>query len=113
MAAAPPPVNTHKLFSAAGKLKIFTFTSLARQGRAGQHQVRGLRDPGLAQRVLLLPPVQGLHGGQGIHPGQFSSNPGFGVRIVIPGRREHHLPRVCPQQHGPGGGPGVKWQQHI
>ena len=32
-------------------------------------------------------------------------------RIMIPGRREHHLPRVCPQQHGPGGGPGVKW--HI
>ena len=77
MAAAPPPVNTHKLFSAAGKLKIFTFTSLARQGRAGQHQVRGLRDPGLAQRVFLLPPVQGLHGGQGIHPGHFSSNPIF------------------------------------
>ena len=43
--------------------------SQLRQGRTGQHQVRGLRDPRLAQRVLHLQHLQRDHGWQGVHPG--------------------------------------------
>merc|ERR1712066_450044 len=60
-----------------------------RQRWSGEHQVRGLREAGVAQRVLLLRHLQGLHGGQGLHTG----------------RRQHHLPGVCQEEdHGGDGG---------
>ena len=49
--------------------QISTRVIQTRQGWPGKHQVRGVWDIGLAQRVLLLPPLQRLHGWQGIHTG--------------------------------------------
>jgi hypothetical protein len=48
----------------------FLLIILFRQGWPRQHQVRGLRDFGLAQRLLLLRHVQRLHGWKGIYPGK-------------------------------------------
>merc|ERR1711879_140827 len=60
-----------------------------RQRWSGQHEVRGLREAGMAQRVLLLCHLQGLHGGQGLHTG----------------RGEHHLSGVRQEEdHGGDGG---------
>ena len=42
----------------------------SRERWTGEHQVRGLREAGVAQRMLFLRHLQGLHGGQGLHTGK-------------------------------------------
>ena len=47
-----------------------TYFVLGREGRSWVDQVCGLRDSGLAQRVLLLQHLQRLHGRERIHTGE-------------------------------------------
>ena len=74
-------------------INIIVINILFRQGRPGIHQVCGLRDLGLAQRVLLLQQLQRVHGWQGIHPGRV-----LGCQGIHPGRvlgwQGIHLGRV-------------------
>ena len=50
--------------------KIFPVAANFREGRVGQHQVRCLREAGLAQQLLLLRDLQGVNGREGIHTGK-------------------------------------------
>ena len=119
--------------------QLLSFWLFARQGRIGKHKVCCFWDPRLAQRVLLLQHLQGLHGRQGLHPGgnresRVPKNVICFLYICIQlvyifvyihtlhsveemlsftGWRKHHLPRVRQEEDDGGNWGGMRKNIHL
>ena len=127
------------LFLHKFEMKPVIFFIFFRQRRFGEHQVCCVWDACLAQRVLLLQHLQGLHGRQGVHPGgnresRVPKNVICFLYICIQlvyifvyihtlhsveemlsftGWRKHHLPRVRQEEDDGGDWGGMRRNIHL